>query len=524
MSHSQAVGVFEVTKKIPQYLKLHVEDDTTNAHLSLDDVRSFDGLCEAFQQLTGWQLRRTSSVSSATKSRWSVKLDLPDEESGHLTMDPVASSDEAIPLDSAEPLATAIGELITELQRTRHVVWQREAELATGIPVAIRPDDHQFLANRLEAVLRGGAEAIGCQAAALYLLDDATSMLKLRSCWGLSKTRYLDPPRPLRGAVSDLEALVGHAVALEDTSLLPHWKVPEEYPAALCVPVANSSTPLGTLWFFANKTREFSESQTNIAEVIAGRLVAELEREVLIRAGIEGRTDDRTLTVVADRQNDHLPRVTPLVDGWQVAGRTVRGQLVGSDLFDWAVLPDGRLAIALGHAEGTGLNAALTATMLHTAIKSHAVHPHNPRQMLERLNETIWSSSRGDLFASLFYGVIDPESGILKYATAGTVGALLYGGRNPVLLGEPRTQLGCDPDAHFPLSSRKIKPGNNLVLFSRGVASLVGMEDDALPDPLVSFLQSAKQPTAEELVQLVLDQDTQPCCDDATVLVTRRLF
>ena len=57
----------------------------------------------------------------------------------------------------------------------------REAELATAIPVVIDPAmEGVRLAERLEAVLRGGAEAIGAASAGLYLLDDRTENLKLR--------------------------------------------------------------------------------------------------------------------------------------------------------------------------------------------------------------------------------------------------------------------------------------------------------------------------------------------------------
>ena len=123
-----------------------------------------------------------------------------------------------MPLEQAEPLADALGKLWGELLATRHALWQREAELAAGVPLVLRRRrrDMPPLGERLEAVLRGGAEAIGCQAAALYLLDPATTELKLRSSWGLPRKRLTDPARPLRGALADLEALLGHAVVLTD--------------------------------------------------------------------------------------------------------------------------------------------------------------------------------------------------------------------------------------------------------------------------------------------------------------------
>ena len=46
-----------------------------------------------------------------------------------------------------------------------------ERLLAAGVPVREHDDEEQHLALRLDAILKGGAEAVGCQAAALYLLD-----------------------------------------------------------------------------------------------------------------------------------------------------------------------------------------------------------------------------------------------------------------------------------------------------------------------------------------------------------------
>ena len=64
-------------------------------------------------------------------------------------------------------------------------LWQREAELAAGVPLVPHREDQKHLAARLEAVLRAGAEAVGGDAIALYLLDEATTELKLRCSWGL---------------------------------------------------------------------------------------------------------------------------------------------------------------------------------------------------------------------------------------------------------------------------------------------------------------------------------------------------
>jgi GAF domain-containing protein len=184
--------------------------------------------------------------------------------------------------DAAGQLADAILRLYGQLARARQIIRHRDAELAAGVPVVARADEPERFAHLLESILRGGAEACECQAAALYMLDNATTTLKLRASFGLPIERLMQPPRPLKGAIADLEALLGHAVALERASAFGPWRVPEEFAAALCVPVSSPTIPLGTLWFFSNHPRDFTDRQTNVAELVAGRLAAELERATLL--------------------------------------------------------------------------------------------------------------------------------------------------------------------------------------------------------------------------------------------------
>ena len=189
------------------------------------------------------------------------------------------------------------------------------------IPQA-NPQGH--LATRLEAVLRSGAEAIGCHAAALYLLDEATSKLKLRSCWGLPLDRLTAPARPLQGAVADLEALLGHAVVLEDTRLLRHWNVPEDFPAAACVPVSTPTTILGTLWVFSSEKRDLNDHQTNILEVVAGRVAADLEREMLWNEAMAAAEFKTQLAAAERLQRERASHDCP------AAGRLGCGRLDGA--------------------------------------------------------------------------------------------------------------------------------------------------------------------------------------------------
>jgi serine phosphatase RsbU (regulator of sigma subunit) len=432
-------------------------------------------------------------------------------------------SREARELDAVQDLAASVAELLQELYQTRCALWQREAELATCVPVTQHADETSHLAARLEAVLKAGGEAVGCQAAAVYLLDDATRKLKLRSCWGLPKSRFLDPPRPLRGAAADLEALVGHAVVIEDATLLPHWSIPEEFQAAVCVPVASPTTPLGTLWMFSECRREFSADLTNVVEIVAGRVAADLEREVLLDHTLKMRSLARQVSHAAEWQRNRLPRIKPLLPGWQVAGCTAQADTLGGDFHDWFVLPDGTLAVAVGDSQGKMFEAALTAASIHTALKAHAGYRHTAQQMAERINETLWTASVGDQFASLFYAMIQPDNGQMEYVAAGHLEAAIVGQSLRSLRVNEDLPLGTQPESDYPAVQDRLDCGEIMVVVSEGVQrALRGSRSHAL----WRLFQSNRHQDAHHLVdkarglleRQLVDQEAY----DLTMLVVKR--
>lgn len=457
-------------KPIPEYLKLHTEPskhDTTEP--ALVELGSVEQLCQAFERATGWSLRYEPPQAHKFKANGAA----PRDNGAGLLLTPARRQDEdprpRTPRQLVEPLAASIAILLGELDRTRHALWEREAELAAGVPIARRDDEEAHLALRLEAALAAGCDSVGGQAAALYLLDETTSQLKLRACVGLPSSKLLEPARPLRGAIADLEALIGHAVVIEDTSLLPHWRCPEDFPAAICVPVSSPSTPLGTLWIFSTQPRDFTSEQTNVVELVAGRIAADLERELLLSAGMKTRTIERDLDQAARWQEERLPAIAPLVDDWDVAGATTAGGKLAKEFFDWSVLPDGQLSVAVGAAHGQSVIAGLSATALQSALKSHGNYRHNAQQMLERMNETFWSGSPGGQYASLSYGIISPDKQELQLASAGNMGALLVHPDGFVSLSRPASPLGGDLETRYLAHSHILPSGGVLILMSGGV-------------------------------------------------------
>lgn len=514
--------------KIPSYLKLHTGPSKPQ---SFNDQLApyLDHLCKSFEQATGWPLRadaaakRESTLPSPKSPAWNST-----KPETKLALDLRANKrqDGLTPKHAhVEDHVAAINELLLELQQTRHALWKREAELAAGIPV-VRRDDEEPLAQRLESILRAGVESLDCTAASLYLLDDGTSQLKLRATWGLPHERLLDGPRPLQSAVADLEAMLGQAIVLNAETNVANWRPPETFPSSICVPVSSCSSLLGTLWVYDDRHHDFDDQELNVTEMLAGRIAAELEREVLLGQSLRAKNVDIQLARASQRQQDRLPTFAPLLDNWQLAGWTNQADTLGGDFHDWSILPDGTLSIMVGDADGSLYEAGLTAATLHAAIKAHSCYRHNAKQMIQRANDSLWTMSAGDQSASLTYCLIDPQSGRMEHCAAGQTGAVIVRATDWELLEHDELPLGTQPEDNFQLSRKKLVPGDLLIAFSEGVRKAVaGVEQAEAEKVLAAAVQKFRRRKAEEIAEHIRDlletYSPAKAVDDRTVVVAK---
>jgi serine phosphatase RsbU (regulator of sigma subunit) len=518
-----------------KHLKLYTEQPPKPVRPAIEAIGCLPELLRAFQTATGWSMKylpgtaesggRKAEGKEANK-QWSIEV-LASSESSAPGPEATSASSVAIDRKSARLLAGSIANLLDEMMQTRCALRHREAELAAGVPLVPHRQEEKHLALRLEAVLRAGAEAVGSDAAALYLLDEATSELKLRCSWGLPFDRLAAPARPLQGAVADLEALLGHAVVLDDDSVMKMWNVPENFPSAVCLPISSPTTILGTLWIFSNEKRDFTDRETNVLEVVAGRLASDLEREMLMRVGVDGAKLQKQVAAAQRLQQNALPTIAPLLDGWDVAGWTGQADSIGGAFHDWFSLPDGLLAVAVGRADEQGVAGAMTSNALKTALRSHARYYRQPERVLQQVNLTLWTSSAGDQHAALFFGLIETVTGKVFCTSAGRPSVVRLRSDGWESLSRSAPGLGQSPEVEFDQFSYDLQPGEALVIFTDLQPNAADSRQNALNETrLGDVLQGKLDLSAEELVVAAQaafqSSGSSPESFDHSVLVVKR--
>jgi serine phosphatase RsbU (regulator of sigma subunit) len=142
--------------------------------------------------------------------------------------------------------------------------------------------------------------------------------------------------------------------------------------------------------------------------------------EMLVQEIRERELLEQELEVARSIQQASLPEEVPILEGWEIAPYYQPAREVGGDFYDFHLLSEGRLGVVVGDATGKGVPAALvmstTCGMLRLAAQSYS---SSPGEMLQRVNEALFPYIPANMFVTCFYAVLDPESGLLRYANAG---------------------------------------------------------------------------------------------------------
>ena len=453
--------------RIPDYLKLFIDEEPENVRddFSIPQVAKF---CEIFPEVTGLKLDVSEVRADGQLSfPWSSHR----ESSFKVAIEPTPRS-KASSLADTRAFEDAFASLLNLVGETNHQLRQREAELAAAIPVVSVEADGEHLSERLQNVISGAAEIVGCTSAGLYMLDEATTSLKLRSSVGLSPQSLLKPARLLEDANADIEALAGHAVVIEDTESRLHWHAPEPCRAAMCVPISTATTILGTLWMFRNRAVDFSVNEQNIVEIAAGRIAADLERAILteeVRALRSSATTPQVRTAV---DSIDFPKTVqapdPIVDGWELSsGFTSNSPL---DFCNWYQAKSERLHVGVGTSQSsTPIHSSLEFKATHAA---HTAHDPKLKHLVRLTNDSLWQSSGEGSEAMLFHAILDPTSGRIEYTGVGDLQAYILRPHCWEPLRFTNGRLGidevCEPEIH----RQMLLPGD--ILFTTSLPENVG--------------------------------------------------
>lgn len=273
---------------------------------------------------------------------------------------------------------------------------------------------------------------------------------------------------------------------------------------------------------------------------------------------------ERDVEIAKQIQQTFLPKALPQVPGWELAARFEPARRVAGDFYDAFLMTQGRrIGVVIADVCDKGVGSALFMALVRSLIRAFAqqnfttsvmdglgedaLAPRGAaaggrRQRLPSIGTTALINAvtltnnyvtdnhlETNYFATLFFGVADPDTGAVAY---------INGGHNPPYVLSPegviKEQLkptgpavGMFPGATFTINTTQLAPGDTLFMFTDGVTDARNPTGASVTTKGLVELISRPPGSATTLVDTVGDYlrnfiATADQFDDITMLALHR--
>ena len=197
------------------------------------------------------------------------------------------------------------------------------------------------------------------------------------------------------------------------------------------------------------------------------RYVEELKSTTAQKASIESE-----LKVAHNIQMSMLPKTFPPYpdrEDIDIFGQLTPAKAVGGDLFDFYIR-DEQLYFCIGDVSGKGVPASLFMAVTRSLFRNVSNHQSKPHLIMKALNDSLVESNEMNMFVTLFVGVLDLQTGLLRYCNAGHDAPLLIGlQRVGVLPCDSNLPIGVMADFDFSEQTILIDKYTTIFLFTDGL-------------------------------------------------------
>jgi len=208
-----------------------------------------------------------------------------------------------------------------------------------------------------------------------------------------------------------------------------------------------------------------------------GRMRDDLQQyvEELRRTTAERERIESELRIAADIQMSLVPRTFPPFPEREDLGLHAvlhPAREVGGDFYDFFLLDDDHLCLAIADVSGKGVPAALLMAGARSFLRSFARQGGSPAEVAAKVNVELAADNDACMFVTMFLAIADLRTGVVRCASAGHNLPFVIDAAGSVTQ-VPRIKgiaLGVTTAATFEDAELRLRPGDALFLYTDGVS------------------------------------------------------
>ena len=180
------------------------------------------------------------------------------------------------------------------------------------------------------------------------------------------------------------------------------------------------------------------------------------------------------LDLAGQVQASFLPARCPDMPGWECSAKLIPARETSGDFYDLIPLHRGRRGFMVADVTDKGTGAALYMALSRTLLRTYAwKYDMQPEMALRNTHQRILEDIKTNQFVTVFYGILDPASGVLIYCNAGHPSPCIFSSEKRTVRelenNGPPLGLRLFEDEVWGTGEVRMRPGDTLMLYSDGL-------------------------------------------------------
>lgn len=456
------------------------------------------------------------SPNRADLERLAARLHLAPEEQSVLfeAAEPVLEANRGASVQFLFLIANAITRLCFQAWEGQTHVQELDALYRVSTALSGASDVQVVLDTAAKSI----AEVLDADGVVIRLLTDGPDGQELtrRANFGLSDS-YINRNQLLVNR-SELYSKViqGEVVYIEDLPSDPRTYYPdlaraEGLASMLALGLVDHGQPIGTIQVYTTELRRFNRESVRLARAVSQLVSAAISKTRLEADRGRNAVMVRQLQLAAGVQRRMLPQRLPDLPGIDVAARYIPSFQLSGDFYDFIRLGDGNWGFAIGDVAGKGIAASLLMASVRASLRAYAHDLYHLDEVIRRVNLALCRDTLDGEFATLWYGVVDPETRRLTYCNAGHEPPTLVRGGHLIPLDAGGMIVGVDREQPYDKGVVDLLPGDVLLLYT-----------DGLPDAMNAAEERFGRKRMEQILLEIAARkgEPRPVVDDLNELVS----
>jgi serine phosphatase RsbU (regulator of sigma subunit) len=383
----------------------------------------------------------------------------------------------------------------------------------------------------IEAIFKSLREVVSYDAAAIYLVNRSTLALGL-----VRETGYPQGSEEAFGLQVG-QGIVGWVAKTGEALIVPDVTQDSRYVSArnatrseLAAPLVVGGRTIGVFNLESDEADTYHTGHLELVSAFAAQAAIAIERARLTRELLERRHLEKELAIARDIQLSFLPKNSPRIPGFDLAGAARPHDQVGGDYYDFIPASETRMGLAIADVSGKGIPAALIMAGFRMSLLAEIRNEFTIRAVLRKVNSLLHESLEGNRFVTAFYGVLDIRNRVLIYSNGGHNPPLLRRANGTIeYLTEGGMALGVLTDSVYADCPVHLGPGDLIVMFTDGVSEAESPSGEQfgqlrIEECVERLVGRSSQEIVDGLVQAVLDwTGERGPNDDLTLVVLKTL-